>query len=79
MPWPISALPTTTVTVSSGATRTKALGASVAPVRAAPPPRSLATRMPTYRLAPTTALAMRKWRRAIGVSLMARSWCLRRC
>ena len=31
MPWPISDLPITMVTVSSGATRTKALGASVRP------------------------------------------------
>ena len=50
MPWPISDLPMMTVTVSSGATRTKALGCK----RGARGLRRLpnwfsAKRMPTYR------------------------------
>ena len=46
-PWPISALPMMTVTVSSGATRTKALGCRVLPVAAALPNLFSAKRMPT--------------------------------
>src|SRR5688572_2724059 len=54
-----------TVTVSSGATRTKALGCSVPPVAATLPNLLSEKRMPTYRPAPITAPPMRKLRRPI--------------
>ena len=68
MPWPISDLPITTVTVSSGATRTKALGASVRPASpGAAASRRFAKRMPRTRPPPMTPAAipaMRKVRRS---------------
>ena len=61
MPWPISDLPITTVTVSSGAMRTKALGASVRPepVARGRLDAGFAKRMPSTSPPPMTPPATR--------------------